>query len=80
MTSPKSGLIPKLGLLVLVLGMSSCVSGRQVELEFRVRELEQIVAGKDEDNAALMLYADELERGLRIQARIIHELDENCSL
>lgn len=69
-----------LAVVIVASALNGCVSSRQVELEFRVRELEQIIAGKDEDNAELMRYAHELERGLSIQARIIHELDSNCHL
>lgn len=67
--------------LCIALGLlSSCATGRQVELEFQVRQLEQALAWAQEDNVALMRQAIEYERGLRIQAAIIDKLDRNCSL
>ena len=67
-------------LLVAAIALSSCATSREVELEFRVRELERALVYAQEDNNALMRALDEYERGLTIQAEIIADLDRNCHI
>jgi hypothetical protein len=75
---------------VVVIGailIGGCATRREVELTLRVRELEQIVAGKDDDNAMLMRalaeqqgYIGELERGAMWQAGENARLRDTCEL
>lgn len=60
--------------------LASCATSREVELQFQVRQLEQALAYAHEDNVALLQQNLQYEEGLRIQARIIRELDDNCHL
>ena len=60
--------------------LAGCATSRQVELEFQVRHLEQALAYAQEDNVALLNALEQYERGLRIQAQMIRQLDENCSI
>ena len=65
--------VPKLGLLVLILGTASCASTNELELMLRVRQLEQ--ANKTLQNELLQteIEALYLRRGQALQAEMLEE-------
>lgn len=78
---------PLLALLAAMTLLSSCATSEEIKLRMRVAELEQIVAGKDDDNAMLMQaiaeqngYIRELEMGAAMQADYINKIRRNCDL
>lgn len=81
MRSPLAGL-----LLAALTTLSGCATSKEIELTLRVKELEQIVANKDDDLGYLMQglakqqgYIMELERGAVMQAIIIDKMRRgNC--
>lgn len=81
MRSPLAGL-----LLAALTTLSGCATSKEIELTLRIKELEQIVANKDDDLGYLMQglakqqgYIMELERGAVMQAIIIDKMRRgNC--
>ena len=77
--------IPILGLLVLVLGTSSCATPNEIQQALRIRELESIVVGLQDDNGYLLreiakqeVYIMQLHRGMELQARMAAGWRNNC--
>ena len=68
--------------------LAGCATSKEIELTLRVKELEQIVANKDDDLGYLMehiakqqAYLNELERGAVMQAIVIDKMRRsNCEL
>ena len=78
----------QLAALVLTTSLlASCATSEEIRLRMRVAELEQIVAGKDDDLGYLMaaitkqeIYVRQLERGMVIQAEMMAKARGNCDL
>ena len=67
--------------------LAGCATSKEIELTLRVKELEQIVANKDDDLGYLMaaitkqeIYVRQLERGMVIQAEMMAKARGNCDL
>lgn len=67
--------------------LAGCATSKEIELTLRVKELEQIVANKDDDLGYLMeglakqqAYIRELEMGAAMQADYINKIRRNCDL
>jgi hypothetical protein len=80
-------LIPRLGMLILILGTASCATSEEVRLRMRVAELEKIVVNQQDDmgylmrdNFKLVLHIQQLEAGMVIQAEMMAKARENCEL
>ena len=70
-----------------VMLLASCATPNEIRLTMRVQELEQIIAGKDDDLGYLMreidrrdLYIMQLQNGAIAQARQMARLRDTCEI
>ena len=71
----------------VALALAGCATSEEIKLRMRVAELEQHIAGAQDDNAMLMRalaeqqgYIRELEMGAAMQAEYINRIRRNCDL
>lgn len=74
-----------LTLAVVIMALGGCATSEEIKLRMRVAELEQIVAGKDDDLGYLMkavmdqqVYIYQLENGAVWQAREMARIRNTC--